>query len=543
MKINTSFVVVITILVLSFLLRVVQLGSNPSILNRDEAALAYNALLLEKNGTDEWGERWPLTLQSFGDYKLIGYPALLVVFFKIFGYSDFVVRLPAALAGVGVLYCLYLLTKRFTDSEKCSVYTLGIAALTPVFFFYSRVAFEATVGLLLFLSFLVLIIRKVDARTKFYDLAALVCIVLAVMTYNTPLLLLPFIILVLPFLRGIKNVKNWILPVVGGVLIFAYFFSTFAQLTAQKQAITIFSDPTSYHNYIEYRSKFTGVSLKLLGNKYVYYFLEMIPRFFKSFSLEFLAIRGGEHPWHALPGWGHLLPPQYFVAMATLVFLLIRFLLRIHRLSLEAIKVTLQLTTNFFKPLLDSQTGKIVVLLYLSTISLLPSIITIDAPHATRSLFFMCLLFVISGWGLSQLQFEKKAVKILLFIISSSSIVLFGNYLRDYFQDYPTQQQALLQTGYQAALQEVEGKYPDQKVAVIDGGGYQYILTAWYLKLPPAEFYKTIKMQNPDRIGFRYGEQVSSYHFVKEAADRSQDEQVVVEWSSESTAWQIRQDQ
>ncbi len=526
---------VLFILIFSALIRLVGLGSNPGILNRDEAAIGYNAFLLQQTGKDEWQTSWPLTLQSFGDYKLIGYPTLVAGLFAIFGYSDFIVRLPSAVAGVGVLYLIYQLIKRFTDDEKVAIFGLFLASVTPVLFFYSRVAFEANVGLLYFLSFLVLLLRPVDKKTVLFDCLAVICIVLGVVTYNTPLLLLPFVSILLPFWRGLKNVKQWLLIVSACLILFAGFVTIFSQLTAQKQAITIFSDPTAYHNFIQYRNQFSGLAQKFLGSKYVYYVLEIIPRFINSFSLKFLVTQGGAHPWHAVPGWGHLLLSQYLLAIGAGLYCLFSIVKKVLQMT------TKKLGSHFYKPLHTSAVGKQITLVYLLIIGLAPSVITIDAPHATRSLFFIVMLIILASYITSQLQLTAKNIKILGFIFYIVTTTLFIKYLTDYFLRYPAKQPVILQTNYQGVLKNVEEKYPDQPIAVINPDGYQYILTAWYLKMPPQEFFNTVRMQNPDRIGFRYGQQVGRYHFIKEQADRSQQEKVSVEWSQESQSWQVQE--
>ena len=114
----------ISITLLAFFLRVWQLGQLPAILNRDEAALAYNAYLLSTTGQDEWQKSWPLTLESFGDYKLAGYPLLLIPFLKIFGLTDLAVRLPSALAGTVLVPLVFLLAKKikFIDSGLSRIY-------------------------------------------------------------------------------------------------------------------------------------------------------------------------------------------------------------------------------------------------------------------------------------------------------------------------------------------------------------------------------------------------------------------------------------
>ena len=78
---NKKILLLSLIVLLGAALRLFQLGSIPAILNRDEAALAYNGYLLSQTGKDEWGKIWPPTLESFGDYKLPGYPLILAILF------------------------------------------------------------------------------------------------------------------------------------------------------------------------------------------------------------------------------------------------------------------------------------------------------------------------------------------------------------------------------------------------------------------------------------------------------------------------------
>jgi 4-amino-4-deoxy-L-arabinose transferase-like glycosyltransferase len=98
----------VIVFVLAIIIRFTQLTQIPSTLNRDEAALAYNAYLLMKTGRDEWNRSWPVSLESFGDYKLPGYPFLLLGSFRLFGVNDFAVRFPSAVAGVLLVGVAYL---------------------------------------------------------------------------------------------------------------------------------------------------------------------------------------------------------------------------------------------------------------------------------------------------------------------------------------------------------------------------------------------------------------------------------------------------
>src|SRR5258708_21633618 len=135
---NFLFFLFAAILIGGFLLRFWEVGRLPSGLNRDEGALAYNALLLKETGKDEWGKSWPLALESFGDYKLPGYPWLLIGTFTIFGYNDTAVRFPSVLAGTFLVLAAYFFARKVLHFEQAfSVLAAFLVAIEPVFFFYS----------------------------------------------------------------------------------------------------------------------------------------------------------------------------------------------------------------------------------------------------------------------------------------------------------------------------------------------------------------------------------------------------------------------
>src|SRR3990167_4478936 len=105
----------ILIVVVAGWLRFCRLGSVPPSLDWDEVSQAYNAESLLQTGRDEFGHSWPLSIQSFNDYKPPVYTYLLIPVLKVFGKTEFAIRFPSALAGtLTVLVTYFLVQELFT---------------------------------------------------------------------------------------------------------------------------------------------------------------------------------------------------------------------------------------------------------------------------------------------------------------------------------------------------------------------------------------------------------------------------------------------
>src|SRR5690606_22228506 len=111
--------------------------------------------LLRETGQDEWGRSWPVGLESFGDYKLIGYPLLLIPFLGLFGEADWVIRLPSILAGTALVPLAYVFVKQLGFKKQAALMMALLIAVSPVSIFYSRMAYEANVALTLLVAALV----------------------------------------------------------------------------------------------------------------------------------------------------------------------------------------------------------------------------------------------------------------------------------------------------------------------------------------------------------------------------------------------------
>lgn len=514
-------VCLITITLLSLLARMHQLDNLPSILNRDEAALAYNAFLINQTGEDEWHRAWPINFESFGDYKLPGYIYTLAGLFALMTPSDWLVRMPSVLAGTLLPLLSYFLARNLKYSRPWSLLLSVLVATSPVFFYFSRVAFEANLALTLFVATWVLWLRSQPNWKT--DLLGALLLGLAVFTYNTPLLLLPMLLPMLLLYRGLKRPKSWWLVLVCSIIFFSLGAWSLWPVSAQKSNITIFNDETTWAKYLSYRQQFDQPWQSLLGNRYVYSAEIMTRHAFDSLRPGFL-IRGTiGHPWHGIPNHGHLLPLTYVFMLAGL-FLVSAFIIK---------NFNWRATQTYKRQLL---------ILYFFIVSWLPAVVTVDAPHATRSLFALFMANVLALVAIKTTyhflrdnsQVKKQALAVIF------GLVLIGftsDYLYDYFGKYPSQQQAL-KPGFEEIINQVNSR---NNIAVVDGEGYQYILLAWYLRIPPETFFATTVRQLPDKIGFKYGERVNQYHFIVDERDRSEKETILVSWDKDEHHWLIEE--
>lgn len=510
-----NILLLIAVVILGLGLRAFGLGSIPASLNRDEAALGYNAFLLSETGKDEWQQSWPVALESFGDFKLIGYPVFVIPFIKVFGLHDWVVKMPSVLAGTFLIVITYAWAKKLSENESTALVASLAIAIAPVFGFYSRIAFEANVALSLVTASIWLFFFPFSKKWL-SDLIGIILMILAVVTYNTPLLLLPFIVLGIIYVRGIRKPAHW--GIVAGVLatLCIGMIVVLSPLTAQKKGITIFSDITVQDQYGQYRESLSPPWKKVLGNKYLFYGQLATTRFVQSLSPAFMVWRGGTHPWHQFGGFAHLSTVMYLLGW---------------------IGIGYSCWLFWSKPSLLAKPEKraLLALILLTPLALAPSVITVDSPHATRSLLFfwgwVVTGIVGSGFLIQNLSRYKVVLVGLLIVWGGIDGV---RYWQNYFTTYQTASASLLRAGIPEVIAQT-ASIPN--VAWVDPEGYDYILVAWYAKLAPTEFWQTQRRQQANSIGFKYGEHVAQYHFIAHPADRVETEKRLVHWTG--SAWQV----
>lgn len=526
-------VILLAILFLGIFYRLYALGIHPSILNRDEAALAYNAYLLLETGKDEWSQAYPLYLESFGDFKLVGYALSIIPFIALLPFSDIGVKLPSALAGVALIIITYFITRRITNNKQLISYSILAIATAPVFIFYSRIAFEANLALVLALSGIYLLF--LEKKNTLSDILSVLLLFCAAITYNTPLLLMPFLLPLIVLNRGLKKPKDWLLPIISLLLVTVFLFIQLVPVTQQKSAITIFNDEELQLQANEYYQNFPPVLRPVLGNRVIFFAGQAILRFVESFSYPFFISKGGGHPWHSLPHWGNAYLIVYILGLIGIFTLTIRLFKKMFISKNNYLTII-----TIFK-----EEQKSLFLLYALLVSLLPSITTVDAPHTTRSLFFIFVFYLFSIFGLEVVMQQAKRINIKKEVVAALTYVtllLYSVfYFKEYLQKYPTRYNSLYEADYKRVLSITKQEHEDKKVAVVDESGYLYIITAWYLQLEASTFFSTVVRQQPNTFGFKYGEQVGNVHFIADKKDVLNNDEKILLYTGKNSTWYIEE--
>lgn len=481
--------ILIIVITLAAVLRLWQLGSIPAGLTPDEAALGYNSYSILKTGKDEFGTTFPVIFKSFGDYKPGLYVYLDVPFVAIFGLSEFSTRLPSALAGILIVYLIYLLTGKLFHSQKNgnsnpAIAAGFIAALNPWLIYFSRGAWEANVSLsftLLGIYFFLLALEK----SKFLLISAFF-FALTPLIYQGAKLSSVIVILILTVVYRenlLKTGKKILLGsfVLGLIITFPVILSLFNGQTQRLAIFSIFSyrRPADAVQTMlaQGGEKIGDVGYYLFHSEGLNYFLAIAGRWFNNFSGRFLFFEGDwANPVSTAPYQGVLL-------LADLIFI---------PLGLYAI----------FKKKVGRGEGFIILWLILAPFS---AAISRDELNAVRDLNLAVPLVIIISLGLFSasrwlnMRVGKIVALLILFIFY---LLLFAYFLDAYFIHVPAHNSNYWRYGYKQAVEYILPSKNKYKNIVFEQSFNQpYIYFLFFGPKDPVRYQAQEKLVDSQYIG------------------------------------------
>lgn len=493
MKLQKTYIFLIGIVLLAAVLRLWQIASIPASLNIDEQALGYNAYSLLKTGLDEHGKFFPISLESFGDWKLIGYPLISIPLIALAGLNDLTVRLPSAIAGIVQVIFLYFLTLKIFKKNRVALLASLLLAISPWSIYFSRMAYEVNVATTYFLGGLATFLLYVESQKKtFWFIVACLLFAASIFTYHSYIIFAPLFCIGLFFLyrEKLKIGKQIYLGfLILAISLFLVIKSVFLSNASKLSDLAVWTDQNTIYNRADvFRTD--GSHDKLLGR--IFYSkpfaitYQIGQNYLSSFSPSFLFDKGGQKLVNSLGYFGN------FYILDSLLFAL-------GIIALASFKGN----------------SKSILLLWL-ILGCIPSAITKDAPSSTRLFLLLplCIIILANGleWFVEHLQ-KAKWIKVLFFgfIFLYTINVLF--FIDAYFVHINYQRALYLHYGYKQIVQ-VAQKYPTNEIVVIGPENFPYISFLFYMQYDPNQFRSQVVYYPRNHALFDEVQSFGKYHFV-----------------------------
>lgn len=470
----------LAILLLAVVLRFYRLGEYPIHLTNDEAGIGYNAYSILKTGRDEHGEFMPIIFKSFGDWKpgLYIYATVPSVF--LFGLTEFAVRFPSAVAGIGAVYLVYLLSAKLFNFKTALFASLALTIM-PWHIHFSRGGWEANLALTLLLFGIWFFYKSMENRK--YLLASALFFGLTLWTYQSAKIasLLPLLCLILLYFKKILSFRKTVLfasVLLGLALALPIVLSIFSGKGGRLEVMSVFSyaRPEEYiEESILDHEDITKDSLTFsLFHSEAFNFIRGISgRYLNYFSGKFLFFEGD---WsslrHSSPNIGYLL----FAEIPILIIGLYKLLRR------------------------KADRNALFILLWLA-LAPIPAALTRDSVHGVRALNLVIPISIVLGIGLStackfikslpiqSIKLAGYGVLVLLFVYSMFL------YLDAYYVQNAHVNAENYFYGYRETVYELQKLKGDKSVVFNQSFDQPYIFFLFYNKYDPAAFQKTNNYQ------------------------------------------------
>lgn len=496
-KIFNWKVTLLLIIILAFFLRVYKLNTISASLNPDEVALGYTSYSFLKSMSDEHGKFLPLSLQSFGDWKLPLYSYVGTIPVALFGLNEFSTRFISMLSGVIGVVLIYFISLILFKKKSIALISALLFSLSPWSIYFSRGAFEVNLATTIFLGGLLAFIKYVSMSKKNEKLLiiSLILFGLTLFTQHNYIVFSPLFVLslIIIFRETIKwNRKVFVAIGLFCIFIIASYISTITHGGNKISSLLIFNDKNVLYNRVE---KLRGDNAlknqfleRILHTKYLGASYQIGQNYINSLSPIFLFDKGGEKLAHSLGDFGN-----FYLFDALLLFV-------------------------GFAALFWNKEKSLLLLLAWFFIAPIPSAVTRDAPTSTRLFTIMPLLIVIASYGAYQIlaflkkrtikNYIAKGVLILFFFIN----VLY--FLDIYFVHLNTQRVRFWRYGYREAVRLTQ-KYPNYNVVMRGPENFPYIYFLFYEKYDPLKFRKEVVYYPPTDEGFYYVKSFGRYHFAE----------------------------
>lgn len=476
--------ILVGILILAAVLRFWRLGEVPPSPDWDEAALGYNAYSILKTGRDEYGSFLPVSLRSFDDYKPPLYAYISIPSIGLFGLNAWAVRLPSAIMGVLAVLGTYILVRElFRESDtryELAVISSLLLAISPWHIQFSRIAFEANIGVTINIWALVCFFKGI--RRQNWLIGSAMLFGLGLYAYHSERIFLPLLVLCLAWIYKkelFANRRILLIAVCAGILTVVPLFRVFLDKNTltRLRGTSSLSDQTLLLSRsvakLEEDIKAENPWGIVFDNRRIVWAKTIFDGYLSHYSLRWLFLTG-DNPRHHAPDVGLL----YLWEFPFLLW-------GIYAVS----KMSDKTARMLFSWLL------------VAPIAASP---TTELPHAIRSIVFLPSFQIFTAVGiissistikyqLSKIHIKYTKTFIFLFVAGCSLFVVSNVvfYLHMYFDHTNIEFSRYWQYGYKQAVLYAESQKDQYKKIVVSTKLEQpYMFFLYYLRYDPETYLR-----------------------------------------------------
>ncbi|OGH20482.1 MAG: hypothetical protein A3D74_02825 [Candidatus Levybacteria bacterium RIFCSPHIGHO2_02_FULL_37_13] len=496
---KTVFIFLAIIIIAGFL-RFYRITEIPPGINRDEGSIGYTAYSLLKTGMDEYGRVFPVSFESFGDWKLPFYIYTVVPFVSLFGLSELAVRFPSALFGIATVGLSYFLIMELLKSRKIAIITSFLIAISPWHLHLSRVESESNAAVFFVVLGVLLFLKSIN-KTSWLIIPSLICFALTYFTYAGNHVFTTLLVIGIAFIyRSGIQINKWL--VIGAIIFillsgFIFYNTLFEASKTKLSGIGIFGDPSVVHAKIEIprnqHENPNSLISRITHNRLTFALERISQNYLNSFSPQFLFIKGGDNKAHNIANFGNMYLIEAPFLVLGLIFLL---------LTKKTKQVKLILLWFFIAPIAAS--------------------ITKDAPHTNRMFAIFPILSLVTVLGFTKFTemlniwfknklLYKKSVLLIIFALFALNILV---YMDRYFVHFPRNEAQSWGIGYKALVDVLsQEKYVSKDVIMSHPEYSHYIFLLFYNKYDPLKYQNTALRYPPTDDGFVHVKSFDRFEF------------------------------
>jgi 4-amino-4-deoxy-L-arabinose transferase-like glycosyltransferase len=483
----------VLIVTLGFLLRVYDLSSIPGSLNPDETAIGYTSYSFLMSGADEHGKFLPLSLQSFGDWKLPVYSYIGVIHVALFGLNEFSVRSVSMMSGVIGVLLIYFIGKNLFGKRSIALISALFFAISPWSIYFSRAAYEVNLATTIFLGGFLALLHYFQNKKAKCLILSFILFGITMFTQHNYIIFTPiyvFTVLVI-FRKNIIYNSKWYVAISFFVILIAVSYASIAVGGGKKISnLNIFNDKNIIYNRVEKlrgdNSPKNNFIERVFHTRYSGGTYQLVLNYLNSYSPNFLFDKGGEKLVHNIGDVGYFYVFDAFLVMVGLGFLL-----------------------------WNREKRVILLLVPWLIIAPIPSAITREL-SGTRLFTIVPVFVLVASYGAYKIITIWKNNKFKYIACGAVALLVtagFVYFLEYYFVHFNYQRIRFWRYGYREVV-KLTDKYPNYNVVMRGPENFPYIYFLFYEKYDPKKFREDVVYYPPTSEGFYFVKSFGKYQFV-----------------------------